>query len=84
MAEHQVHVDMDRHKGPIDVTGMRVSQGLCGNLQLGGLFPVVQVPDTSQPGTAAIPAGPRRRRALWLRVSASPDFGAPIRRRPFA
>jgi len=85
MAEHQVHVDMGHHKGPTNTVAMMTGQGQYGNLEMGGMFTVVKVRDNlaagdyRDPGWYRAPAG-----TTAARVSEDPEFGAPIRRHPYA
>ena len=85
MAEHQVHVDMGHHPGPVNTLAMGTGQGPHGNLEMGGMFTVVKVRDDLRHGDYRDPgwyAAPKGTTASL--VSSDPDFGAPIRRHPYA
>ncbi len=85
MAEHQVHVDMGHHAGPVNTVAMMAGRGPFGNLEMGGMFTVVKVRDDLAPGDYRDPgwySAPER--TVAARVSRDPDFGAPVRRRPSA
>ena len=85
MAEHQVHVDMGHHKGPVNTVAMMVGHGPYGNLEMGGMFTVVKVRDDLAPGDYRDPGWYRAPTGTVAeRVSTDPDFGSPIRRRPSA
>jgi len=82
MAEHQMHVDMGHHPGPVNTLPMMTGQGPFGNMEMGGMFTVVKVRDDLRrgdyrdPGWYSSPAG-----TVARRVSENPDFGAPVRRK---
>jgi FtsP/CotA-like multicopper oxidase with cupredoxin domain len=85
MAEHQVHVDLGHHPGPVNTVAMMTGHGPHGNLEMGGMFTVVKVRDDQVPGNYRDPGWYRAPpRTTAVRVSADPDFGAPIRRRLLA
>ena len=82
MAEHQMHVEMGHHPGPVNTLPMMTGQGPFGNLEMGGMFTVVKVRDNLRrgdyrdPGWYSSPPG-----TVARRVSENPDFGAPVRRK---
>ena len=85
MAEHQTHVDMGHHPGPVNTVAMMTGKGPYGNLEMGGMFTVVKVRDDLTRGDYRDPGGyPAPARTVAARVSRDPDFGAPVRRHPFA
>ena len=85
MAEHQVHVDMGHHPGPVNTVAMMTGRGPHGNLEMGGMFTVVKVRDDVAPGNYRDPGWYRPPAGtVAARVSVDPSFGEPIRRRPTA
>ena len=85
MAEHQVHVDMGHHPGPVNTVAMMTGRGPHGNLEMGGMFTVVKVRDNVAPGDYRDPGWyPAPAGTVAARVSVDPSFGEPIRRRPTA
>ncbi len=83
MAEHQVHTDSGRMRGPENTVPMMMGQGRYGKLEMGGMFTVVKVRDDLARGDYTDPgwyANPNSTQAQC--VSADPDFGSPIRRGP--
>ncbi|MGH8284325.1 MAG: copper oxidase, partial [Steroidobacteraceae bacterium] len=81
MAEHQNHVASGHMKGPENTLPMLWGQGPFGDIEMGGMFTVVKVRDGvargdyRDPGWYAHPRG-----TVAQRVSADPNFGAPIRK----
>lgn len=85
MAEHQVHVDAGHHPGPANTVAMMTGHGPHGNMEMGGMFTVVKVRDDLAPGDYRDPGWYRAPAgSVSARVSTDPDFGAPIRRSPYA
>ena len=85
MAEHQEHVDMGHHPGPVNTLAMMTGKGPHGNMEMGGMFTLVKVRDDLRSGDYRDPgwyAAPQR--TIAARVSTDPNFGAPVRRRPYA
>ncbi len=81
MAEHQEHTDSGHMTGPENTLPMMMGQGPHGNLEMGGMFTLIKVRDGLARGDYADPgwyASPKSE--IAHRVSADPDFGAPIRR----
>ncbi|MFA5937776.1 MAG: copper oxidase [Sinimarinibacterium sp.] len=84
MAEHQDHTDSGHMRGPENTLPMMMGQGPHGNLEMGGMFTVVKVRDDLAPGDYRDPGWYRNPTGTqsW-RVSASGDFGNPVRRQPY-
>ncbi len=85
MAEHQEHVDRGHHPGPVNTLAMMTGHGPHGNMEMGGMFTLVKVRDDLAPSDYRDPgwyAAPKR--TIAARVSTDPDFGEPVRRRPYA
>ena len=84
MAEHQDHVDMGHQPGPPNTIAMMTGDGPHGKLGMGGMFTVVKVRDDQSPGDYRDPgwySAPHG--TMTSRVSSDPDFGSPVRRRPY-
>lgn len=81
MAEHQHHTDSGHMKGPENTLAMMAGKGPFGNIEMGGMFTVVKVRDDVVPGDFSDPGWYRNPPGtVARRVSADPDFGAPVRR----
>ena len=84
MAEHQMHVDMGHHQGPVNTLAMETGHGPHGNLEMGGMFTVVKVRDNLAVGDYRDPGWyPSPKHTIAARVSTDPEFGAPVRRHPY-
>jgi len=82
MTEHGEHVAMGL-PGPENTLPMMMGKGPFGDLEMGGMFTVLKVRDNLAPGDYRDPgwyANPKG--TVAKRVSQSPDFGNPIRRKP--
>ena len=85
MAEHQTHVDMGHHPGPPNTLAMETGRGPHGNMEMGGMFTLVKVRDDLRPGDYRDPGWyPAPKRTTAARISTDPNFGAPVRRHPYA
>jgi hypothetical protein len=80
MAEHQEHTDGGM-PGPVNTLAMMGGKGPFGNIEMGGMFTVVKVRDNQKPGDFTDPGWYRNPEGtIARRISADPNFGAPIRR----
>jgi hypothetical protein len=83
MAEHQAHVDAGHMQGPENTLPMMAGKGPFGNIEMGGMFTVIKVRDDIAPGDFRDPGWYRNPAGtVARRVSADPDFGAPVRAPP--
>jgi len=83
MAEHAGHVamGMPNLQGPPNTLPMMAGTGPFGALEMGGMFTVMKVRDDLARGDYRDPGWyDNPRGSVARRVSADPDFGAPIRR----
>ncbi len=85
MAEHADHAAMGHMQGPDNTLPMMMGKGPHGNLEMGGMFTVMKVReqlaanDYRDPGWYDAPRG-----TVASMVSEDPDYGAPVRRNPYA
>ncbi len=85
MAEHGEHTAMGHMQGPDNTLPMMMGVGPYGNLEMGGMFTVIKVRehlaanDFRDPGWYQAPKG-----TVASLVSEDPDYGAPVRRQPYA
>lgn len=85
MAEHAEHSSMGHMQGPANTLPMMMGAGPYGNLEMGGMFTIVKVReqlaanDYRDPGWYQAPQS-----SVAKMVSENPDYGAPIRRNPYA
>jgi len=80
MAEHAEHSRMGHMRGPPNTLPMMMGQGPFGNLEMGGMFTLIKVRDGIRPGDYRDPGWYRNPPGtVARRVSADPDFGAPVR-----
>jgi manganese oxidase len=85
MADHAEHTAMGHMQGPVNTLPMMMGEGPHGNLEMGGMFTAVKVRDQlaandyRDPGWYEAPKA-----AVASMISEDPDYGAPVRRNPYA